>query len=68
MKLDFSTINKKTADSFHQQKALIKKVLAGKKVLCPTCKQALHLLPPEKHAQAGIACPKQCTLILLEME
>lgn len=64
--MDFSALNKATANSFHQQKAIIKKVLAGKSVRCPSCKQLLLLKSSEK--QLKIECVKGCTDIQLETE
>lgn len=67
-KLDFSVVNKETSDSFHKQKALIKKVLAGKTVACNRCKQPLLLVPKNKEGQAYIRCKKGCTDIELDVE
>jgi hypothetical protein len=64
--MDFSALNKATADSFHQQKALIKKVLAGKAVRCPSCKTSLVLNSKSQPWQ--IECSKGCTDIQLETE
>lgn len=66
MKLDFSALNKQTAKSFNEQKALIKKVMAGRVINCETCNQPLKLLPPESHEKAGVACDKKCTFIELD--
>lgn len=67
-KLDFSAVNKETSHSFHQQKATIKKVLAGKTVICETCQQVLALVPKNKEGHAYINCKKGCTNIELEVE
>jgi hypothetical protein len=67
-KIDFSPVNKETSNSFHKQKKLIKKVLAGKSVACEVCKQPLFLVPKNKEGQAYIQCKKTCTHIELEVE
>lgn len=67
-KLDFSIVNKETSDSFHKQKNLIKKVLAGKTVACATCQQNLILVPKNQEGHAYINCQKGCTNIELEVE
>jgi len=66
-KLDFSSINKNSANSFHQQRNQIKKVLRGDKVLCDTCNQPLALLSSTKE-EARIGCNKNCTTINMEIE
>nr|WP_115719833.1 hypothetical protein [Gallaecimonas mangrovi] len=65
--MDFSGLNKKTAKSFNDQKALIKKVMAGRSVPCPVCKGPLTLHPPGS-SKPGIRCAKGCTDIGLEFE
>ena len=69
-KIDFSTINKTSSKSFHQQRNTIKQVCLGKTVLCPTCQQPLKLLPPVKnqHNKTGVSCNKGCTFNELEFE
>lgn len=64
--MDFSSLNKQSANTFNKQKALIKKVLAGKPVNCPTCQQPLVIAPQEQ--QLVITCAKGCTDILLDKE
>ena len=70
----FEALQKMSSKSFHQQKNLIKKVMAGNKVLCPECGQVLALVLPKageqsKHNKAtGISCAKGCTDILLDFE
>lgn len=58
--------NKKSADSFNQQKHFIKKVLIGKVLKCPKCQQQLQIQLPENKQQGHIACKKQCTDIIFE--
>jgi hypothetical protein len=70
-KIDFSDINKSTSKSFHEQRNTIKNVCLGKTVLCPSCQQALKLLPPsskDKEKKTGVSCAKGCTFIELEFE
>ena len=62
-------LQKKSSQSFHQQKNIIKKLTAGQQVLCDTCKQPLKLrLPVKGKAQqvSSIFCDKGCTDILLD--
>lgn len=66
-KLDFSNINKKSADSFHQQRNQIKKVLHGDTVLCEQCNKSLALISSTKE-QAIIGCKKGCTSIDMEID
>lgn len=67
----FSALQKASKNSFAKQKQLLKKVMAGQEVLCPTCQQPLHLLTP-KHGSiainesSGIRCKKGCTDIQLD--
>jgi len=78
--LNFSTLNKATAKSFHQQRNVIKNVCRGKTVLCPVCQQPLKLLVPGKKLvpgkskndkqpdkPSGIRCDKGCTTIELDI-
>ncbi|MCZ2721595.1 hypothetical protein O1D97_07990 [Marinomonas sp. 15G1-11] len=67
-KFDFSVVNRETSDSFHKQKAKIKKVLAGKAVVCDVCQQGLTLVPANKEGRAYINCKKGCTNIELEVD
>ena len=65
-KLDFSALNKNAADSYHQQRNLIKKVCKGELINCQHCQLIISLIP----AQDGIAfirCNKGCTNIELEL-
>ena len=72
--VDFSKLNKLTAKSFNDQKAIIKKVMQGREVKCKVCHKVLTLVPPtrskssEKNLpQSGIYCPNGCTDIELDM-
>jgi hypothetical protein len=64
-----SALQKKSSRSFHQQKTLIKKLMAGQQVLCQCCQQPLQLHLPKGSNEAEsstICCPKGCTDILLD--
>ncbi|WNC73202.1 hypothetical protein RGQ13_04225 [Thalassotalea psychrophila] len=72
--VDFSKLNKITAKSFNDQKAIIKKVMLGREVKCKVCQKALILVPPTSSKssakatpQSGIYCPNGCTDIELDM-
>ncbi len=67
----FSVLQKASKDSFAKQKQIVKKVMAGQEVLCPTCKQPLYLLTPEQCTTSsgdisGIRCKKGCTELQLD--
>jgi len=64
----FDELKKTTAKSFNEQKALIKKVMAGRNIPCKTCGTTIKLVLPEKSEQAGLFCTKGCTSILLDFE
>jgi len=67
----FSALQKASKDSFAKQRQIVKKVIAGQKVLCPTCQQPLYLLTPEhchnsNDENSGIRCKKGCTDLQLD--
>ncbi len=62
----FSELKKNSTKSFNDQKALIKKVMSGRKINCETCGQPLQLILPENSDQPGIYCQKKCTDINLD--
>lgn len=66
-KLDFSVLNKASANSFNQQRNQIKKVLRGDKVQCEQCNQSLMLVSTTTE-QAIISCKKGCTKIDMEID
>jgi len=66
-KLDFSAINKSAADSFNEQRNVIKKIGRGETVLCSTCQQPLKLTVSAL-GTSGLSCEKGCTNIALELE
>ena len=65
--VDFSKLNKVTAKSFNEQKALIKKVLLGRDIKCSTCNLPLSVVHPKQAGTPGIYCPKGCTSIELDI-
>ncbi|WP_068546106.1 hypothetical protein [Thalassotalea crassostreae] len=67
MSVDFSKLNKLTAKSFNDQKAIIKKITQGRDVKCKTCGQILKLQTPEQGKKSCIYCLKGCTDIELDM-
>lgn len=65
----FASLQKNSSRSFHQQKAIIKKLMAGQQVLCQCCQQPLQLhLPNGKNENEAstICCKKGCTDIQLD--
>ncbi|ABM02663.1 conserved hypothetical protein [Psychromonas ingrahamii 37] len=66
-KLDFSAINKSAANSFNEQRNIIKKIGRGETVLCPTCQQPFKL-SVSLLGKSGLSCEKGCTNITLELE
>ena len=62
----FKQLSKHYAKSFNDQKALIKKVLAGREVLCKSCQQAICFQENDKEC-AQLRCAKGCTDILLDI-
>ncbi len=64
-------LQKKSKNSFAEQRKLLKKVMAGNVVPCSVCKQPLFLITPQNsnksnHEYSGIRCKKGCTDILLD--
>ncbi|MEH6453622.1 MAG: hypothetical protein V7782_11350 [Psychromonas sp.] len=66
-KLDFSLINKTSANSFNEQRNTIKKIAKGDTVLCSSCKKPLKL-SVSSEGKTGLRCEKGCTDIDLELE
>jgi len=64
----FKAISDRSAKSYHQQKAFIKKVLAGRIDTCPQCKQKLIVILPNESSESGIYCQKKCTDIALDFD
>ena len=67
----FKALGKQSAKSFNDQKALIKKVLAGRVMLCEHCKQPIEFCDKktlkEQVVPAVIRCKKGCTDIELDI-
>jgi len=66
-KLDFSQINKTSANLFNEQRNIIKKIGKGETVLCSTCKNPLKL-SVSSLGKTGVSCQKGCTNIDLELD
>ncbi len=64
--MDFSAINKKQADSFAQQKRLLKQLSQGKAVYCEQCRTRITLAV-ETPGLAQAKCTQGCTDILLQL-
>ena len=62
--MDFAKLNKLTADSYNQQKRLIKNVLAGKQVKCQHCNKELKTTLLEQ--EILVRCEQGCTDLKLE--
>jgi len=62
----FDELKKSSAKSFNQQKAMIKKVMAGRVVHCDTCGGVIKLVTPETSDNPGLFCAKGCTSIVLD--
>ncbi len=62
----FEQLKKSSAKSYNDQKALIKKVMAGREIKCKTCGSILRLVVPEDKTTPGIFCGKGCTDISLD--
>jgi len=62
----FSRLKKDSAKSFNEQKALIKKVLAGRDISCQQCGTPIRVVLPEDKKATGLFCAKGCTNIALD--
>ena len=62
----FDQLKKTSAKSFNDQKALIKKVMAGRQIKCETCGTIIRLVVPEDKGSPGVFCDKGCTDISLD--
>ena len=63
--MDFSNLNKQSANSFHKQKNLLKKLMQGQLVNCPHCKQTIKLYLPEDNVKARNNKNKNLTIRFL---
>jgi ATP sulfurylase len=64
----FKALQKKTSDSFHQQKKLIKNIMLGKNVYCRQCQEILQVKFTKEATIAHVCCTKGCTDIELELD
>jgi LSD1 subclass zinc finger protein len=62
----FAALQKSSKASFFEQQKLLKKITAGKSVLCESCKKPLTLYTPGQSELTGIRCAKGCTDIALD--
>ena len=62
----FSRLKSVSAKSFNDQKALIKKVLAGRDIACKQCGTNIRVILPEDKKTTGLFCAKGCTNIALD--
>lgn len=62
----FDELKKTSARSFNQQKAMIKKVMAGRIINCENCGGVIKLVTPGSSENPGLFCGKGCTDILLD--
>ncbi|MBA6327325.1 hypothetical protein H4J46_05120 [Colwellia sp. MB02u-6] len=62
----FDRLKSVSAKSFNDQKALIKKVLAGRDIACKQCGTFIRVTLPEDKKNTGLFCAKGCTNIALD--
>ena len=62
----FQRLKNDSAKSFNDQKALIKKVLAGRDIACQQCGSFIRVSLPEDKKTTGLFCAKGCTNIALD--
>jgi hypothetical protein len=62
----FQRLKSDSAKSFNDQKALIKKVLAGRDIACQQCGTSIRVVLPEDKKTTGLFCAKGCTNIVLD--
>jgi hypothetical protein len=66
--MDFSDINKKSSDSFHKQRNMLKQLAQGKALKCEKCNGALFLdLATSEPGKGLVKCNKGCTNIILDL-
>ncbi|MBH0058928.1 hypothetical protein I6F65_18455 [Pseudoalteromonas sp. SWXJZ94C] len=66
--MDFSVLNKKTSDSFHKQRNMLKKLGQGKTIKCEKCDGVLKLdLATDESSKGVVKCKQGCTNIMLEL-
>lgn len=62
------SLNKRSANAFHQQKKLIAKVMQGEDVKCEKCGQIISYEQSEKISPLHLKCSQGCTDIMLELD
>ncbi|MFD2168259.1 hypothetical protein ACFSJY_18525 [Thalassotalea euphylliae] len=60
-------LQQQSKKSFNDQKATIKKVLAGKRVNCKQCRDMLVFVSSNDEQRAKVSCKKGCTDIALDI-
>ncbi|MBW4968253.1 MULTISPECIES: hypothetical protein [unclassified Pseudoalteromonas] len=66
--MDFSNLNKKTSDSFHKQRNMLKQLAKGKTLKCEKCNSVLTLdLATSEVGKGAVKCKQGCTDIILEL-
>lgn len=66
--MDFSNLTKKSSNSFHKQRNLLKQLAQGKTVKCETCNTSLTLdLATSETGKGVVTCKQGCTDIVLEL-
>jgi len=62
----FEALKKSSSASFNDQKSVIKKVMAGRRIPCKECGETLFVVLPEDTGTPGVYCKKGCTDISLD--
>ncbi len=66
--MDFSGLNKKASNSFHQHRTMLKQLAQGKTLKCEHCNGVLTLnLATSESGKGVIQCKQGCTDIELEI-
>ncbi len=66
--MDFSGLNKKASNSFHQHRTMLKQLAQGKTLKCEHCNGVLTLnLATSEPGKGVIQCKQGCTDIELEI-
>lgn len=63
----FKRLSKQSAQSFHQQKKLITKLMRGEAVKCEVCQQNIAIIPASKDQPLKLQCEKKCTDLELDI-
>ncbi|WP_404342213.1 hypothetical protein [Pseudoalteromonas mariniglutinosa] len=66
--MDFTTLNKKTSESFSKQRNILKKLAKGQTIHCESCNGVLTLDLLTNQAKQGVVrCQKGCTEVILDL-